>query len=357
MTDSEIRTGEDPTKAILSESALSEKHLCDYVINVATGCLHGCSFCYVPATPNIRTRGEMLAEHADVEDGQQEWGDYVLYRDHIPEELPGLLDRKRTWKRTEKGCGIVGISFSTDCYMDQRAGRITKGAVEALADEDRYARILTRNPVNAARHLDTFREAGEYVIVGSSINSLNADELRAIERRAPSPERRLDGLQQFSDAGVPVYVSMSPTYPTMDRADLRELMERFAALDPEVVFHEPINPRGENFDMTVEAAWAAGDDDLGAALAKLRDEETWREYAIRHLRWVQELGDELDLPVHLWPDKTLVSKTDGPTSEWLQAWRDRQSPEAFAGRETPDDAPPEPPETAARVQGRVDQYE
>lgn len=345
----EIRTGEDPTKAILTKSPLRKKYLCDYIINVATGCLHGCSFCYVPSTPNIRTRGKMLAEHADVDDGQQEWGDYVLYRDNIPEELPGLLDRKRTWKRTEKGCGVVMLSSGTDCYMDARAGRITRPAVETLADHDRYARILTRNPVNAARHLDTYCEAGEYVTVGSSINSLDADELRAIERRAPSPERRIEGLQKFSDAGVPVYVSMGPTYPTMDRSDLRELMERLAALDPEVVFHEPINPRGKNFDMTIEAAWENGEDELGAELAKLRYEETWREYATRHFRWVQELGDDLDLPVHLWPDKTLVSKTEGRISEWLQAWRDRQSPEAFAGRDTPGTAPPKPPETAAQV--------
>ncbi|MFC4553515.1 MULTISPECIES: SPL family radical SAM protein [Halorussus] len=336
----EVRTAEDPTKTILSKSALSEKHLCDYVINVATGCRHGCQFCYVPATPNIRTRGEMLAEHADVADSQQEWGEYVLYRDTIPEELPGLLDRKRTWKRTENGCGIVGLSFSTDCYMDRRAGDITRAAVETLAEHGHYARVLTRNPLNAVRHLDTFREAGEHVIVGSSINSLDANELGAVERRAPSPDARLRGLERFADAGVPVFVSMSPTYPTMDRADLRELMVRISALDPAVVFHEPINPRGANFDMTVEAAWSAGEDDLGAALARLRGREQWVEYACQHFQWVQELAEELDVPIHLWPDKQLVATVDGERERWLQAWRERQSPEAFAGRDTPDEGLP-----------------
>ncbi len=77
----EVRTGEDPTKAILSESGLNSKHLCDYVVNVATGCRHGCKFCYVPSTPNIRTRPDMLKEEVDVENGQKEWGKYVLYRE------------------------------------------------------------------------------------------------------------------------------------------------------------------------------------------------------------------------------------------------------------------------------------
>lgn len=36
-----LTQGEDPTKTVLSESALNKKSLCDYVINVATGCRHG----------------------------------------------------------------------------------------------------------------------------------------------------------------------------------------------------------------------------------------------------------------------------------------------------------------------------
>lgn len=286
----------------------------------------------------------MLNETVDVEDPQQEWGSYVLYRDHIPDELPGILDRKRKWKTTDHGCGIVGISFGTDCYMDPRAGEITRETVAALTSRDRYARVLTRNPVLAARDMETFVDAGEHVIVGSSINSLNAAEVGAIEVNAPPPQQRLRGLQQFADNDVPVYVSMSPTYPTMGKEEIRELMEEFAVLEPRVVFHEPINPRGGNFQMTVDAAWAAGEEELGAALAGLRDEETWVEYAIQHFYWVQELGCELDIPVHLWPDKQLINAVDGEYETWLKAWFDRQSPEEFAGRELPVSSPPNLPE-------------
>lgn len=336
----EVRTGEDPTKAILSESGLNSKHLCDYVVNVATGCRHGCKFCYVPSTPNIRARPEMLKEEVGVENSQYEWGNYVLYRDGLGERLDAHLDRKRSWNETEKGCGIVGISFSTDCYMDGRAGEITRNVVKALADHERYARVLTRNPILALQDGDVFQEAGEYVTIGSSIPCMKAEQVRAIEPRAPAPEHRLRGLKEFNDLGVQTYVSMSPTYPTQSKEDIRDQLTRVAECDPAVVFHEPINPRGANFGLTVEAAKEARQTDLVRELRELRDRDYWVDYAITHFRWVQQIGEELGLPIHLWPDKELVKLASPAESEWLQAWRDRQSPEAFAGRDTPDADPP-----------------
>lgn len=327
-----VTTGDDPTKAVLSESGLHSKHLCDYVINVATGCRHGCKFCYVPSTPAVRTRPDMLKEHADVDNAQREWGNYVLYRDELPERLDEHLGRKRTWNRSEFGCGVVGISFATDCYMDGRAGEITRGVVSTLAKHEKYARVLTRNPILALQDLDVFIEAGEYVTIGSSIPCMDQEQVAAIEPRAPAPEHRLRGLKEFNDYGVQTFVSMSPTYPTQDKDDLRQQLKRVAECEPAVIFHEPINPRGANFEMTIEAARENGETDLARELNDLRDRDYWANYAMTQLRWVQELGDELNLPIHLWPDKQLKKHAEPSERDWLGAWWERQSPEPFGDR-------------------------
>lgn len=342
-----VSTGSDPTKAVLSESGLNSKHLCDYVINVATGCRHGCKFCYVPSTPAVRTRPEMLKERADVDNAQREWGQYVLYRDDLPERLDDHLSRKRTWNRTEFGCGIVGISFATDCYMDGRAGEITRGVIQTLSKHERYARILTRNPILALQDLDAFVDSGKYVTIGSSIPCLDQELVACLEPRAPAPRHRLRGLKEFNDHGVQTYVSMSPTYPTMDKQNLRNQLSEIAKCDPEVIFHEPINPRGANFEMTVQAARDAGLDTLADELTALRDRKTWARYATKHLRWVQELGEELGLPVHLWPDKQLSKHVDARETDWIQAWRQRQSPEQFGERDAPSGSPPKTPRSPA----------
>jgi DNA repair photolyase len=165
---------------------------------------------------------------------------------------------------------------------------------------------------------------------------MDTGKVQAIEPRAPAPEHRLRGLKEFNKAGVQTYVSMSPTYPTQTREDLREQLKLVADCDPDVVFHEPINPRGANFEMTVQAARDAGEIELADSLNALRDRETWRAYAVNHFRWVDQLGNELEIPIHLWPDKQLVKQTDGVISDWLESWRKRQSVESFAGRGRPE---------------------
>jgi DNA repair photolyase len=348
-TANDITTGEDPTDAVLSESALNKKHLCDYVINVATGCRHGCKFCYVPSTPAVRTRPEMLKERADVDNAQREWGNYVLYRDNLAERLDGILDRKRTWNETNRGCGIIGISFGTDCYMDGRAGEITKGVVTILANHKKFARVLTRNPILALQDAHVFEAAGRHVTIGSSIPCIDAEAVRAIEPQAPAPQHRLRGLKSFAERGVQTFVSMSPTYPTQDRDDLYRHLERLAACDPAVVFHEPINPRGGNFEMTVQAARDAGQQQLADELEALRNRRNWLEYSLRQFAAVQAAAAELDLPVHLWPDDQHLKHSTGAVHEWLHAWRERQSPEPFADRDIPSSPMPTVPDKIDQI--------
>lgn len=334
----DIRHNTDPAKVVLGESGLYHKSLCDYVINVATGCSHGCKFCYVPSTPNITARQEMLAEQATVNDGQQEWGSYLLYRDDLPERLGRKLDRKQKWKQTDRGRGVVMLSSGTDCYQDRRTAQITRGCVVELVDHGFPVRILTRSPA-VVRDLDVFQWAveqsqnrdGQLVGVGSSIPCLDEDQVGAIEPGAPAPQARLRALQTLSDEGVPVYVSMSPTYPTQSRDDFERLLSEFAELDPEVVFHEPINPRGGNFQMTINAARDAGEVELAEELERIRDDrEYWVEYSLRQMRWAEELGAEYGVDVHVWPDKQVIKAVGDEKAQELLDQRDAVSPEEIA---------------------------
>lgn len=342
LTESTTRNGvnqnTDPAKVVLGESGLYHKSLCDYVINVATGCTHGCKFCYVPSTPNITARRDMLSNQVGVDDGQQEWGSYLLYRDDLPERLARKLDRKRKWKQSDRGRGVVMLSSGTDCYQDRRTAQITRGCVIELTKRGFPVRILTRSPA-VVRDIDVFEEAvnespedgGKLVRVGSSIPCIEEEQVRAIEPGAPAPEARVRALKQVSEAGIPVYVSMSPTYPTQTRKDFDRLFDIFADLDAEVVFHEPINPRGGNFGMTIEAARNAGEEHLANELERISDDrEYWVEYSIQQMDWAEEFGRKHGIDVHIWPDKQVINTVGGEKGQELQRKRQAISPEDIA---------------------------
>jgi DNA repair photolyase len=330
--DNGITTNTDPTKTVMSESHLHTKSLCDHVINVATGCRHGCEFCYVPTTPAIDSRDDMLAEQAEVDDPQSDWGSYLLYRDDLPERLGNVLENRDPGdrKQTDRGRGVVMLSSGTDCYQDRRTAQITRGTVAELIRHNIPVRILTRSPA-VVRDIDLFQAAGERITVGSSIPSFDTSLVRAMEPNAPPPMARWEALDRLQQVGISVYISMSPTYPTMGEGEFHELLSFFRALGEIVVFHEPINPRGANFQQCLQAAQKAGYEEVVAELKQIdEDHQYWVEYALEQINTVQKVAGRFEgLQVHSWPDEQLIKATSGQLQSKLRAMKQAVSPESF----------------------------
>lgn len=236
-----------------------------------------------------------------------------------------------------------------------RAGELTRGVVETLVGHDRTARILTRNPKLLAEwHGDFYRELPMgSVTIGSSIPSLDSQEVAAIEPGAPDLDHRIQGLASLRN--VITFVSMSPTYPTQDYSDLeRTLKELKHRIGPSVVFHEPINPRSGNIEKCIQQARERGQETLAGELERITDRDAWRLYALQQLRDVQIAAKRVGQRVHLWPDEDLVK--NAPTEaqrEWCREWRKRPSPELIGDGPACDDPYPEVPEIAEHEQSTL----
>jgi DNA repair photolyase len=286
----------------------------------------------------------MLAAQADVDDPQRDWGSYLLYRDDLPERTRrGLQETgpdSDEWKTTERGRGVVMLSSGTDCYQDRRTAQITRGVVRELAEAGVSVRILTRSP-NMTRDIDLFKEYNDQITVGTSIPSFDTSLVRAMEPGAAPPMARWKALTEVRRrAGVPVFVSFSPTYPTMGRDEIREALSYFKALDPSVVFHEPMNPRGANFEMCMEAAEEVGYEEAAQSLGELKDEQAWKEYALEQIELVHDVATTLDMAqIHTWPDQRLVEISSGKIQTQLRSMQRAISPEAFALSKTTTDSP------------------
>lgn len=302
----------------LQKSALNRKSLCDYVVNVASGCLHGCTFCYVPSTPAIRTRQADLIEKG-VNDPQMEWGKYLFIREEIPSKLREKLSRQRTWYETPSGRGVVLLCSGTDPYQNQKIAKITRETVEVLLDYGKQVRILTRSPL-WLNDIDLLTHPN--VTIGMSIPYLEDRLSKQIEPQAPPPSKRLKALLTGKEAGCRVYIAMAPTHPDMGYSEFKQNLQMLKRVEPEVIFWEPINARGSNGKRMLEA---------GISFAtSIMAQRSWANHFIK--QWIaaeraaEDLGI-LDL-LHIWPDHELVNYV--PQSI-LEYWWYRPTMEKWKG--------------------------
>jgi len=293
----------------LQESALNKKGLCDYVINVASGCLHGCTFCYVPSTPAIRTKQAQLRERG-VSNPQMDWGQYLFVREDIPELLEKNLSRKKSWCETPEGKGVVLLCSGTDPYQNQQTANITRKTVEVLLKYNKRVRILTRGLL-WVNDLEILKNPN--VTVGMSLPYLDDDELiRKIEPQSPPPSKRYEALLKGHEAGCRLYVAMAPTPPTMTLEDFKRYLEKIMNVNPEVIFWEPINARGTNGKRMT----AAGLDFAHSIMTR----KSWAECFNKQWEYIEEAAKDVgcEKRLHIWPDPELRGYVDEAKLErWL----------------------------------------
>lgn len=302
----------------LQKSALNKKGLCDYVVNVASGCLHGCTFCYVPSTPAIRARQADLAKQGVI-DPQMEWGQYLFVREEIPKQLRKKLSNQRSWYETLSGRGVVLLCSGTDPYQNKRVAKITREAVEVLLEHGKRVRILTRSPL-WINDLDVLIHPD--VTIGMSIPHLEDIFSRQIEPQAPLPSLRLKALFQGKESGCRVYIAMAPTHPDMSYLEFKQYLQVLRQVEPEVIFWEPINPRGTNGRRMLEA---------GLVFAQsVMTQKAWLQCFIKQWIDVERASEELNIldRLHIWPDRELANYVPDSILEY---WWYHPTPERWRG--------------------------
>jgi DNA repair photolyase len=313
-----ITQGTEQVASPLQRSALNKKGLCDYVINIASGCLHGCTFCYVPSTPVIRTRQPHL-KGKGVSDPQMDWGQYLFIREKVPEKLEETLSRKKTWHETPAGRGVVLLCSGTDPYQNKQTAEITRRTIKTLLKYNKRVRILTRG-ILWINDLDILVHPN--VTVGMSLPYLNDTLSRQIEPASPPPTARYNALLKAHTEGCRLYVAVAPTPPQTNLNDFTQYLEKIMEFEPEVIFWEPINARGTNGKRML----AAGLDFIKSVMTK----KTWTECFIRQWADIEEAAVITGCleRLHIWPDKELTGYVNSNTLEY---WWNRPTVENWEG--------------------------
>jgi DNA repair photolyase len=238
-----------------------------------------------------------------------DWGKYLFVREGIAEQLEETLSRKRTWKTTESGQGVVMLCSGTDPYQNHQTAKITRQVVEVLLKYDKRVRILTRSPL-WINDIDILRSPN--VTVGMSLPMLDDELSRKIEPAAPLPSDRYKAMMKGYEAGIKLYVAIAPTPPTMQLQDFQNLLQQIMKFDPEVIFWEPINARGTNGKRMLEAGLDF--------VRSVTNRDSWAENFIQQWQDIEQAANNIgckDL-LHIWVDPELRGFVDDTSLDfWL----------------------------------------
>ena len=197
----------------------------DRSINAYRGCEHGCIYCF--ARPTHAYLG--LSPGLDFES-----------RLTAKPSAPVLL-RAELSKRGYQ-CRPIAMGTNTDPYQPIEAThRITRACLEVLA-EFRHPVTITTKSDRVVRDIDILgpMAAQGLAAVAVSVTSLDRATARTLEPRAPTPARRIAAIKALNDAGIPVFVSVSPVVPAVTDHEIEAILAAAAEAGARGAFSLPV---------------------------------------------------------------------------------------------------------------------
>ena len=199
----------DDTKSIINYIKSPDIYY-DRSINPYRGCEHGCIYCY--ARPSHAYLG--FSPGLDFETK-------ILYKDKAAELLRKELAAKKY------RCAPIAIGANTDPYQQaEKKLKLTRSIIEVLLECRHPVAIITKSAL-ILRDKDILVELAKngLVNVHFSITSLSPSLNAAMEPRTAAPARRLQALEELSDAGVPCGVMIAPIIPFINDEYIEKIMD------------------------------------------------------------------------------------------------------------------------------------
>jgi DNA repair photolyase len=176
--------------------------------NLYRGCVHGCRYCYAPAT----LRMQRTAFHAE---------------SHV---RSGILEALEKDARRHAGCSAhVLLCFTSDPYQPEPCETTaTRDALQILAAHDVPVEVLTKGGTRAARDFDvlagmgpsaSLRTSGRF---GTTLLFTRDEDRAEWEPHSAPVENRIEAIREAHRRRIPTWVSVEPI---IDPSQAVELIE------------------------------------------------------------------------------------------------------------------------------------
>jgi len=190
----------------------------DRSINPYRGCEHGCIYCF--ARPTHAYQG--LSPGLDFESK-------LFVKPDAAELLRKELADPKYKPR------MIAMGTNTDPYQPiEKKWRVTRDILEVLREAGHPVGIVTKSAL-VMRDIDILSEMAERNLakVALSITTLDPKLARAMEPRAPTPQRRLATVRALSNAGIPTAVMVAPIVPAINDSEIERILDAAKAAGAE----------------------------------------------------------------------------------------------------------------------------
>jgi DNA repair photolyase len=177
------------------EPAGAAKEYAPLAANLYSGCLHGCTYCYVP--------GCLRKSRAD-------FNSSVKARDGILQQLEKDADRM---VKNKDGRRVL-FSFTSDPYQPFPEGvDITRQALQVMVDRGLNFEVCTKGGLRAERDFDLLKQGGR---LGVSLVWGNNIGISKYEPKASRLDGRVDSLYIAHKEGIYTWLSVEPVIDPYD---------------------------------------------------------------------------------------------------------------------------------------------
>ena len=185
-------------KRVINEVPKASRMPFRYTINAYRGCSHACRYCF--ARPTHDYLGLNIGEDFDRK---------IVVKVNAVERTRAEL-RSPTWAGDH-----IAMGTNTDPYQKAEGKyHLTRGIIQVLGEAANPFSILTKSTL-MLRDLDVLTEAATRTSVhlSFSIGTLDRDVWRLTEPGTPPPDKRVDAVRRFTQAGIRCSVLVAPILP------------------------------------------------------------------------------------------------------------------------------------------------
>lgn len=190
-----------------SPSITSQFQICPIPFHLDTykGCVHDCAYCFGRDLTNFHRR-----RHPEYRFTDLSVNDPVAFGRWMKREMAKPADVERAVSvalsmRMPLKVGAIG----DPCPPQERELHVTENCLRVLGEYNYPTEIQTKNPSVLADVLERLG-SGHNLVVTVTLVSMDAEWTKRVERGAPSPAKRLEGIKRITSLGYPVLVKVQP---------------------------------------------------------------------------------------------------------------------------------------------------